>query len=36
MNEKVLILLNTTILTENTELGDEGGEDKKSRRNFVG
>ena len=25
MNEKVLILLNTTILTENTELGDEGG-----------
>ena len=26
MNEKVLILLNTTILTENTELGDEGGE----------
>ena len=36
MNEKVLILLNTTILTENTELGDEGGEDKKSRRSFVG
>ena len=30
MNEKVLILLNTTILTENTELGDEGGEDKKA------
>ena len=30
MNEKVLILLNTTILTENTELGDEGGEDKKT------
>ena len=25
MNEKVLILLNTTILTENTELGDDGG-----------
>ena len=25
MNEKVLILLNTTILTENIELGDEGG-----------
>ena len=25
MNEKVLILLNTTILTENTELDDEGG-----------
>ena len=25
MNEKVLILLNTTILTDNTELGDEGG-----------
>ena len=36
MNEKVLILLNTTILTENTELGDEGGEDKKSRRSFDG
>ena len=36
MNEKVLILLNTTILTENTELGDEGGEDKKNRRSFVG
>lgn len=36
MNEKVLILLNTTILTENTELGDEGGKDKKSRRSFVG
>ena len=36
MNEKVLILLNTTILTENTELGDEGGENKKSRRSFVG
>lgn len=30
MNEKVLILLNTTILTENTELGDEGVEDKKN------
>ena len=28
MNEKVLILLNTTILTENTELGDEGGGEK--------
>ena len=36
MNEKVLILLNTTILTENTELGDESGGDKKSRRSFVG
>lgn len=36
MKEKVLNLLNTTILTENTELGDEGGEDKKKRRNFVG
>ena len=37
MNEKVLILLYTTILTENTELGDEGGgEDKKCRRSFVG
>lgn len=36
MNEKVLILLNTTILTENTELGDEEGEDKKKRRSFVG
>lgn len=32
MNEKVLILLNTTILTENTELGDEGGEDKKTTK----
>lgn len=30
MNEKVLILLNTTILTENTELGDERGENKIS------
>lgn len=30
MNEKVLILLNTTILTENTELGDEVGVDKKN------
>lgn len=30
MNEKVLILLNTTILTENTELGDEGGKIKKA------
>ena len=36
INAIVLILLNTTILTENTELGDEGGEDKKSRRSFVG
>ena len=34
MNEKVLILLNTTILTENTELGDEGGEHKKKTTKF--
>ena len=30
MNEKVLILLNTTILTENTELGDGGVKIKKA------
>ena len=29
MNEKLLILLNTTILTENTELGGEGVKIKK-------
>ena len=34
MNEKVLILLNTTILTENTELGDEGGKKIKKPTKF--